>query len=169
MLRSSTTASLRFFRHQSQFGNVDYAIWIVDHMNNMGYQPDAHTIGTIINGLCKMGNTPAAIAILRKTETRNCKPSVDVAGYNAIVDSLCKDGLVSEALSLFSEMTTKGIQPSTITYNCLIQGLCTFSRWQEAASLLSERKQKGIMPDTHTFTILMDALCKEGKISSARA
>ncbi|XP_072093516.1 pentatricopeptide repeat-containing protein At2g18520, mitochondrial-like isoform X2 [Arachis hypogaea] len=125
MMRSSTTASLRFFRRQSesQFGNVDYAIWFLDHMDYLGYQPDSHTFGAIINGLCKMGDTPGAIAILRRTETRKCKPSVNAVGYNAIVDSLCKDGLLSEALSLFSEMTTKGLQPDTITYNHLIQGL----------------------------------------------
>ena len=38
---------------------------LVEEMENKGYQPDVITVGTIVNGLCKIGETSAAIRLLR--------------------------------------------------------------------------------------------------------
>ena len=97
---------------------------LVDEMEKKGYEPDRFTCGTIVNGLCKIGETNVAINLLRKMERGNFV--LDLTTYNTIIDSLCKDRLVTDALKLLSEMISKGIKPDHVTYNCLIQGVCNF-------------------------------------------
>ena len=76
-------------------------------MENKGYEPDVITCGTIVNGLCKIGQTGVAIRLLRKIEKRNFAQTVVL--YSKIINSLSKDKLVTETLNLFSEMMSKGI------------------------------------------------------------
>ena len=72
-------------------------------------QPSDKMFATVIDGLCKVGNTRAAIEFLRIMERGKCKP--DTIVYSTIIDSLCNDRMVDEALALFSEMIDKGIPP----------------------------------------------------------
>ena len=43
----------------------------LDEMENKGYKPNAITSGTILNGLCKIGETGMAIKLLRRMEEGN--------------------------------------------------------------------------------------------------
>nr|XP_017224816.1 PREDICTED: putative pentatricopeptide repeat-containing protein At1g12700, mitochondrial [Daucus carota subsp. sativus] len=61
-------------------------------------QPDAAIFTTIIDGLCKIGNTSRAMRLLRYMEKKGCMPSL--VTYTTIIDSLSKDRLVDDALGL---------------------------------------------------------------------
>ena len=76
-------------------------------MEKKGYEPSVITCGTIVNGLCKIGQTGVAIRLLRKLEKWNFEQNVVL--YSMVLDSLCKDKLVTEAFNIFSEMMSKGI------------------------------------------------------------
>ncbi|GMP85246.1 hypothetical protein CsSME_00038482 [Camellia sinensis var. sinensis] len=87
-------------------------------------EPDVVMYGTIINGLCRTGNTIRAVSLLRIMEEGSCKPNTAV--YTTIIDSLCKDRMVDDALKLFSKMDEKVIFPNVVTYTSSIHGLCNF-------------------------------------------
>ena len=59
---------------------------MVDEMERKGHQPDAFTCGTMVNGLCKIGETDMAIRLLRNMEEGNFE--LDMTTYNTIIDSL---------------------------------------------------------------------------------
>ena len=80
---------------------------LVEEMEKKGYEPDAITCGTIVNGLCKNGQTGVAIKLLRMLGKRNFEQNVVL--YSTVIDGLCKNRLVIEALNLLSEMMSKGI------------------------------------------------------------
>jgi pentatricopeptide repeat protein len=61
---------------------------------------------TVINGLCKTGNTSMAVHVY-KMEQNGCKP--DVVIYNTIIVSPCKDRLVNNAMEFLSEMVDRSI------------------------------------------------------------
>ena len=61
-----------------------------------------HNYNTIINGLCKIGETAAAAGLLKKMEEAGCQPNV--VTYSTIIDSHRKDRRVNEALDIFSYM-----------------------------------------------------------------
>nr|XP_027072896.1 pentatricopeptide repeat-containing protein At1g62670, mitochondrial-like isoform X2 [Coffea arabica] len=128
-------------------------------------EPNGVLYGTIIDGLCKEGNTSAAIQVLRIMEKGKCKP--DTIMYSTIIDSLCKHKMVNKALTLFSEMIDKGILPNIITYNCLIHGLCRNGKWMKAKKVWVGMVDFNTYPDVRTFNMLVDALCKDGRIDDA--
>ena len=53
-----------------------------------GYQPNAITSGTLINGLCKIDATDLAIWILRQMECE--KSEIDVLQYSTIINSFIR-------------------------------------------------------------------------------
>ncbi|XP_028111570.1 putative pentatricopeptide repeat-containing protein At1g12700, mitochondrial [Camellia sinensis] len=62
-------------------------------------EPDVVMYGTIVNALCRTGNTIRAVSLLRIMEEGSCKPNTVV--YTTIIDSLCKDRMAFiEMLSL---------------------------------------------------------------------
>ncbi|XP_059629779.1 pentatricopeptide repeat-containing protein At1g62914, mitochondrial-like [Cornus florida] len=77
-------------------------------------EPDEIMYGTMINGLCKIGNTSMAIGLLRAMEKTKIFRA-NLVMYSIIIDSLCKDKMVDDALVLFSEMMEKGILPNVTT------------------------------------------------------
>jgi len=86
------------------------------------YWPKDFNSIKLINGVCKIGETRAAIQLLRKIDGTLTEP--DVVMYNTIIDCLCKHKLVPEACDLFSEMSVKGVSADVVTYNTLIYGFC---------------------------------------------
>lgn len=88
------------------------ALHFYDHVVAKGFQLDQVSYGTLINGLGKMGETQAALRLLRKIEGKLVTSNTDVVMYSTIIDTLCKDKLVAEAYELYSEMTAKKISPN---------------------------------------------------------
>ncbi|KAM7522724.1 hypothetical protein LguiA_012626 [Lonicera macranthoides] len=130
-------------------------------------EPDVFTYGTVINGLCKSGNTLAAIEFLKTLEKHNFEANIVLSSYNAIIDSLCKDRMVSDARNLFDEMIEKGISPDVVTYTSLIHGLFNLGLWEEVNKLLRQMVEQKVSPNLLTFSIIVDALCKEGMVREA--
>ena len=101
----------------------------------------------MINGVCKIGDTRAAIQLLRKIYGRLTKPNELM--FNDIIDAMCKDQLVNEAYGLFSEMAVKGA--TVVTYNSLTYGFCIVGKLKEATGLLNEMVSKTINPNVYTL------------------
>ncbi|KAF5940734.1 hypothetical protein HYC85_021901 [Camellia sinensis] len=134
-------------------------------MRTREIEPGVVMYGTIVNGLCRTGNTIRAVSLLRIMEKGSCKP--DTVVYNTIIDSLCKDRMVDDATKLFSKMDEKGIFPDVVTYTSLIHGLCNFGQRKEATEMLREMLDSGIAPNVLTYSVLLDACTKEGKMKEA--
>lgn len=128
-------------------------------------EPNEVMYGTVIDGLCKIGNTGAAIDLLRVMERGKCRP--DNVVYNSIIDGLCKNKLVDEAFGLVHEMLEKDVSPTIVTYNSLIGSLCNLEKWKEANNLMAEMVASNIAPNLITFSTLMNALCKKGRVEDA--
>ncbi|KAK6135969.1 hypothetical protein DH2020_030307 [Rehmannia glutinosa] len=139
-------------------------------------EPSVVTYGTVIDGLCKAGNTAMAIELLRVMEKGSCKPDIHI--YSTVIDGLFKDKMVDSALKLFAEMTEKGITPDVVIYTALICGFCNLGRWREVKLLLKEMIDCKIHPNVTTFNTLIDALfsynalmdgyCLRGHMTKAR-
>ncbi|RHN52657.1 putative pentatricopeptide [Medicago truncatula] len=98
-----------------------------------GFKLDHVSYRTLINELCKTGETRAALQVLRKIERILVKPNVLM--YTTIIDSLCKDKLVIDAYDLYSEMIKK-ISPDVVTYNTLVHGFCIAGQLKEAIGFI---------------------------------
>ncbi|KAL3631016.1 hypothetical protein CASFOL_024000 [Castilleja foliolosa] len=118
--------------------------------------------GTVIDGLCKAGNTPMALELLGVMEkgSRSRKPGTHI--YSMIIDNFCKDKNAASALKLFNK------KPSyVVTYSALICGLCNLSRWSEAKMLMEKMVGCKEYPNVIRFSYLFNELCKEGLVDEA--
>ncbi|XP_028114898.1 pentatricopeptide repeat-containing protein At1g63400-like [Camellia sinensis] len=134
-------------------------------MRTREIEPNVVMYGTIVNGLCRTGNTFRAVSLLRIMEEGSYEPNTVV--YTMIIDNLCKDRMVDDAFKLFSTMDEKGIFPNVVTYTSLIHGLCNFGRWKEAAEMFKGMLDSGIAPNVHSYSVLLNACTKEGKMKGA--
>ncbi|KAL3653963.1 hypothetical protein CASFOL_003644 [Castilleja foliolosa] len=127
------------------------------------------TYGTVIDGLCKSGNTPMAIEMLRVMENWSCKPDTDV--YNMVIEHICYSrSCVDSALKIFDEMCEKDIPPDEVTFKALISGLCSRSRGRRSEVKMLIKKMIGneIYTDVFTFNSYIDALCDRGLVDEAK-
>ncbi|PNX90464.1 pentatricopeptide repeat-containing protein, partial [Trifolium pratense] len=143
---------------------MNFGFSILAKILKLGYQPDVITLttlikvsyGTLIDELCKIGETRAALQVLRRIEGKLAKPNVvlrklkgDVYIFSILLDALCKEGnvkqaknvlavMMQQAMNLFKEMQSKKLIPNTVTYSSLIDGLCKSGRISHAWELLEE-------------------------------
>ena len=69
-------------------GTMDSAMYIFREMSNHRCEPDSYTYGTLINGLCRLGNIVKAKELLREMETKGFSPSV--VTYTSMIHGLCR-------------------------------------------------------------------------------
>ncbi|KAF3560522.1 hypothetical protein DY000_02012306 [Brassica cretica] len=159
--RSGSSSSARLFT-------------LLDRMVETGHQPDVVTYGTIVNGLCKMGDTVSALNFLKKMEESRIK--VDVVIYSSIIDRLWKDGRHSDAQNLFSErerwsdglrllreMLERKIDPDVVTFSVLVKE----GNFFEAEELYDDMIRMGVYPNTVTYNSIIDGFCKQDRLDDA--
>ncbi|KAK9673443.1 hypothetical protein RND81_12G168300 [Saponaria officinalis] len=132
----------------------------------LGIEPSHVTYGTMIKGLCSVGDNAGALRLLRRMNFRpsGCKP--DLVMYSTLNDSLCNDTLLDEALTFFSVMKTA---PDVLTYTSIIRGLFNVCRKRDAKEMLGEMSESNIVPNVTTYSMLVDMHCKDGMMDEAES
>ncbi|KAK2445212.1 Pentatricopeptide repeat (PPR) superfamily protein [Trifolium repens] len=113
---------------------VESAFRIFREMPNRGCQPDSYTYGTLINGLCKLGQISQAKELLDEMEEKGLLPSV--VSYTSLIHGLCQSNNLDGAIELLEEMIRNGIEPNVFTYSSLMDGLCKCGQSSQAMELL---------------------------------
>ncbi|GAU31404.1 hypothetical protein TSUD_370530 [Trifolium subterraneum] len=109
-------------------GKVKEALHFHDHVLAHGFHLDQVSYGTLINGLCKIGETRAALQVLRQIEGKLVEPNV---------------GLFDEVETLLSKMEDNGIIHNAITYKTMICALFHKDENEKAENLLREMISRG--------------------------
>ncbi|KAI3458806.1 hypothetical protein Pfo_015469 [Paulownia fortunei] len=128
------------------------------------------TYGTVIDGLCKAGNTAMAIELLRVMEKGvmiDCKIYPNLLTFNSLIDAFCKEGLVDEAKDVLRIMMQKNVVPDVVSYNSLMDGYCLQGQLDEARNVFDSMASKNITPDIRSFNILINGYCRNMKIDDA--
>ncbi|XP_068657877.1 pentatricopeptide repeat-containing protein At5g46100-like isoform X2 [Aristolochia californica] len=144
---------------------LDAAFKVFEQMPVRGFVPDCYTYGTLINGLCRLGQITKARKLLLEMEKKDCSPSV--VTYSSLIHGLCLSNCMDEALEMLNIMSSKNIKPNVITYSSLMDGLCKRGRSSEAMGLLEKMVNQCLLPNNITYSSLIDGLCKEGKLQEA--
>ncbi|KAJ4876184.1 Pentatricopeptide repeat-containing protein [Raphanus sativus] len=172
-----------------RLGRVVEAVALLDRMVEDGLQPIQITYGTIVDGMCKKGDTVSALNLLRKMEEVNhIKPNVEGKffeaeelydemlprgiipsriTYNSMIDGFCKHNRLDAAEHMFYVMATKGCSPDVITFNTLIEGYCRAKRVDDGLELLHEMTETGLVANTVTYNTLIHGFCLVGDLNAA--
>ncbi|KAM7461440.1 hypothetical protein LguiA_029561 [Lonicera macranthoides] len=154
---------------------------------------DAVTYGTVINGLCKSGNTNIAMELLMMVDAL-CKEGMvreaedvldimiqrgevpDIVKYSALMGGYCLRGQIEEArkkrrideaLHLFKDVSCKRLNYNIVTYNTILHGLFKNEKFDVAREVFNEMLAKGRSPDVVTYNIVLDCMCKNRQFAKA--
>ncbi|KAJ1700046.1 hypothetical protein LUZ63_008558 [Rhynchospora breviuscula] len=154
---------------------IEDAAQLLAKMPRMGCTPDLISYNTLIDGMCRTGNTRVGLDLCRRMATQGscCEP--DVVTYTTLIRGFCQEGDIGMAVKTFEEMVAGGLKPTVITCSILIDGLCkngnvraaneVFQKmpsceWNRAMEVLREMVNQAISPNVVTFNALIDSLCK---------
>ncbi|KAF2320387.1 hypothetical protein GH714_027361 [Hevea brasiliensis] len=142
------------------------ALNLLNHMKDVGFDPNVLHFTTLIDGLSRAGNLDACKYFFEEMIKNGCKP--DVVCYTVMITGYIMAGELEKAQALFDEMTARGQLPNVFTYNSMIRGFCMAGRFKEACSMLNEMESRGCSPNFLVYSTLVSNMQNAGKLSEAR-
>nr|XP_011462602.1 PREDICTED: pentatricopeptide repeat-containing protein At1g06710, mitochondrial isoform X1 [Fragaria vesca subsp. vesca] len=128
-------------------------------------EPNVHTYGALVDGLCKANKVKEAGELLDAMFVEGCEPNHIV--YDALIDGFCKSGKLDEAQKVFAKMSEHGYSPNVYTYSSLIDRLFKDKRLDLVLKVLSKMLEESCSPNVVIYTEMVDGLCKVGKTDEA--
>ncbi|RWW08108.1 hypothetical protein GW17_00028469, partial [Ensete ventricosum] len=84
--------------------------------------PNLLTFNLLLKSLCRSGDLPGAIRLLRHLPHRGLRP--DAYSYSTLIAALSAAGQLTDALALLDEMLLDGVPPAAPAFNAIIAALC---------------------------------------------
>ncbi|KAK9919966.1 hypothetical protein M0R45_028536 [Rubus argutus] len=142
-------------------GNMEMAMKLLHEMEANGLRADRITYNTLINGLCKEGESRKAETLLDEMFEKGL--SSNHLTYNFLMDGYCREGNLSAALNLRAQMEKGGKRPNVATYNVLIKGYSLEDKLEHANGLLNEMLEKGLIPNQTTYERVKEGMMKKAQ------
>ncbi|KAK1287713.1 hypothetical protein QJS10_CPB19g00721 [Acorus calamus] len=146
-----------------------------------GVDSNNYTYNTIIDGLCKAGQSCEANNMLEKFRKEGFVPITMT--YNSIIDGFIKEGAIGSAVAMYQrmskdgnlraaralldEMIVDGLTPNTAIYNTIINGYKHQHDMKSAYELQRRMHEEGVACDLATYTTLLDGALKVGDLVCA--
>ncbi|KAL4288761.1 hypothetical protein AHAS_Ahas19G0318500 [Arachis hypogaea] len=151
MLRSSTTASLRFFRHQSQFGTLSHPKPFLFPIT-LSYTTNIDAIKgrpLLLYSIRNLQNLDSALHLFHKMVSVNPLPSVK--DFNLLFSSIVKMKHYTAAISLIKHFFSLGLKSNICTLNIIVNCLCRLNHTPFAFSVVEMMFKIGLEPNVVTF------------------
>ncbi|XP_038703355.1 pentatricopeptide repeat-containing protein At1g11900 isoform X2 [Tripterygium wilfordii] len=146
-------------------GQIDKAILIYNHMNDLKCKPDLITYNNILDILGRARRIDEMLHEFVSMKEADIVP--DFISYNTLINNLRKVGRLDLCLVYFREMVESGINPDLLTYTALIDVCGRLGNTEESLRLFSEMKVRRIRPSIYIYRLLISNLKKIGKAELA--
>ncbi|KAL3604308.1 hypothetical protein D5086_005167 [Populus alba] len=162
-------------------GKFDSALDILDHMEELGSNPNPHMYDSIIVALAKKNQVGLALSIMFKlleASNGNEENAVGVSlpgsvACNALLVALRNGEMKVEFKTVFAKLREKrGFELNTWGYNICIHAFGCWGDLTTSLRLFKEMKEKSLAsgsldPDLCTYNSLIHVLCLAGKVKDA--
>ncbi|KFK36816.1 hypothetical protein AALP_AA4G175100 [Arabis alpina] len=139
---------------------------VINHMFSSNLEASEVVYNTIINGLCKAGQTSKARKMLQDLiNDKRC--SMSCTSYNIIIDGFVRESETDSAVETYREMKENGISPDVVTFTSLINGFCKIDRMDLALEMRQEMISKDLKLDIPAYCALIDGFCKKLDMKTA--
>lgn len=149
----------------AEYGQVDKALLVFNHVKNLKCKPDLVTYNTVLGIL---GRTSRIDEMLHEFGSmKEAKIDPDIISYNTLLNSLRKVGRLDLCLAYWKEMGERGVKPDLRTYTAMIESFGRSGNVEESLRLFDEMKLKKIRPSIYIYRSLINYLKKMGKLELA--
>ncbi|KAJ6334772.1 hypothetical protein OIU76_007830 [Salix suchowensis] len=162
-------------------GNFDAALDILDHMEELGTNPNPHMYDSIIVALAKKTKVGLALSIMFKLLEDSDGNEGNAVGVslpssiacNALLVALRNGHMRVEFKTVFAKLRGKrGFELNTWGYNICIHAFGCWGDLTTSLRLFKEMKEKSLAsgsmdPDLCTYNSLIHVLCLVGKVKDA--
>ncbi|KAJ0810458.1 putative tetratricopeptide-like helical domain superfamily [Helianthus annuus] len=143
-------------------GRLDSADLVYREMVDVGYEMDAHTLGSFAYSLCKIGKWRDALDMVKRGKT-----VADTVLYTRMIGGLCEGSYFEEAMEFLNRMRCDSCCPNVITYRTLLCGCLNKGKLGRCKMILSMMIAEGCYPSPKIYNSLVHAYCKSGDFSYA--
>ncbi|CAK7348595.1 unnamed protein product [Dovyalis caffra] len=164
-----------------RLGKFDAALDILDHMEELGTNPNPHMYDSIIVALAKKNQVGLALSILLKLLEASGGNKGNALGVslpgsiacNALLVALRKGDMKVEFKTVFDRLREKeGFELNTWGYNICIHAFGCWGDLTTSLRLFKEMKEKSSAsgsfdPDLCTYNSMIHVLCLVGKVKDA--
>ncbi|GFY84977.1 hypothetical protein Acr_03g0017510 [Actinidia rufa] len=130
-----------------------------------GFEPDSVTVGTLVKGMCMVGEVMNAVKLFDKMSEKGVEG--EVFTYGILINGLCKSRETGLALELHRKMLKRNGKANVLTYSMIIESLCKGGLINEALEMFSDMKRVKIAPDVVVYSSLINGFCKLGRMMEA--
>lgn len=148
-----------------EMGSLDFALSVLDEMEEKGVEPDKITFNSLLDGLYGNGRFSDGEIIWERMMKKNISP--DIRTYNIKLHGLASEKRTKEAVDLVEIMEIKGIKPDVYSLNALVKGFVNEGNLEEAKRSYEQIKKSDFDPDKVTFALLIPFACDKGDLDFA--
>ncbi|KAK4347049.1 hypothetical protein RND71_033388 [Anisodus tanguticus] len=154
-----------FIKALCKAGSLDYAVSVMDEMENQGIKPDKVTFNTLSKAYNESKKFSEAEDLWLLMQKKNVV--ADLGSYSFRLRVLVANNKVNEAIELFEEMGKKDIIPNAFCYNMMIKMYVDDRNWEEAKRWYDKMVENGRYPDNVTFEMLISFACDKDNLDFA--
>ncbi|XP_008380488.2 putative pentatricopeptide repeat-containing protein At1g12700, mitochondrial [Malus domestica] len=160
--RLDVSTMTMFLNYMCRLNRMDLGFSVLAITLKYGLQPNAHSINTLLHGLCKNSSLAKAMEFFQEIEEKGY--TCDEITYATIINGLCKAGKTSKALEILMKMWEDGrLKPNQDCYNPIIDSLCKERRIGEALTLFRDMISKNVVPNVFSYATLIHGLCNTSR------
>ncbi|KAL0485307.1 pentatricopeptide repeat-containing protein [Acrasis kona] len=137
-------------------GKVDKADEFLSEMINKGPKPNAQTMCTYVDELCKNGRPSRGFKAFNFFRSR-LKISPNARCYNVLLSTYMKRGKVQQADKLFQSIIGANQDTNSFTYTVMISGYLQNGRTQDALKLFDHMHLIGIEAESICIDMIISA------------
>jgi pentatricopeptide repeat protein len=136
---------------------MERALYLLNDMQEAGYQPDDIVVNHLIEGCCHVSNIELGEKLYKEmVVSGKTKPSIYTIA--TMVKLYGKCGRSEAAIALVESMEEKyKLTPSVVIYTCLMSGCVRNKKYDRAVDVFRQVKSQGLKPDKMTYTTVVDA------------
>ncbi|ORY96151.1 hypothetical protein BCR43DRAFT_491157 [Syncephalastrum racemosum] len=168
--RVTFNALIDVYAHKRPEPDLNAAIDVYDRLEEFGLEPDAHTLGPLIDMFAKQGDLQMVKQLYSDmVKARRLRPTSHI--YSSLIECFINNDDSAAAIQVFELMKQRkpiDERPNEVTYNLLVRSYARSRDFHRAVAMLSAMHEAGVDPNARTFTPLLGVIADDGNVAAVK-
>jgi len=143
-------------------GALEFAECVIEHMSNVGVEPDAVSFNSVIDACSKARQVSKAVQWVERMRCQGVRP--DVVSFSAVLNAYAQCGLFDQANEWLRKMEEgqEGVHPNVFSYNTCINAQVRSGLNVVPEEWTNRMRHYGVLPNVVTYTTLCQPAATRG-------